>query len=774
MLLSFPIAMRFAALAAALLVLAACGGGGSSSGPASGSGVTTSAHPTTSGTTGSSGTGGTSGGQSTGTPGSGASSGSLTSSGATGSTSGSTSGGVVGPVYTPCTSPFEYVDGNCLAGDCTGLPYLTPCELDGGVGTCAAGACQELDLETDPNNCGGVGIACPTGDHCEFGYCYTPADGFVVCLSSVCPAGHVCVQDVGCLYDTCTGAPDDSVCQGATAQEVCCGGACVSVSTDAANCGGCGRACPSGSVCQAGACAVASCLLDAGVGAPCALDGGAGQCCGGTCVDTLSSLTSCGACGSICPTMVSEGCYGGTCFPECQAQTDCPGRVCIRGACLSATCGAGSQQSACALSRDHRAPHRGQLLWHRLHRPPEQSRQLRPVRALLRRRRLPRGPLRGLSSRHRLHPGEHRSGLLGAWRRGLLGHAGDLLWRCVHVLRQRQLRRVWARLSDDGWLCQSQLRSPVPAGQWGCHGVQHRSLPDRNGVRGHRHLVHPGHLHLGDRRRGLRRWRLPGESVAAAPAWTRPRIAELRQLRPVVPVRRGLHQRLLRGRLCCERLRGRRGLHRAGRVPADRLRPGRQRARVRLRVPIGSAAPLLGTCCNGNCVDPAQSPQNCGGCGFDCADGGTCLGGACYGAHPLGDCLESCAPGTYCSGSTCLPATCEAAGQVCPAEDGPPGICCETSMGLSCADLMNDPSNCGGCAVRCPSGQTCALGVCSGTPSPCNAPGLLGAYCNPALDATSICCPGAGCVDTASDSSNCGACGLGCPLGTSCSAGLCQ
>ena len=79
---------------------------------------------------------------------------------------------------------------------------------------------------------------------------------------------------------------------------------CVTARTDAANCGGCGNACPAGDVCTAGKC-VASTNCPHGLVA-----------CGNpeTCVDPLTNSSFCsssGTCGSACPS--EEGCAGGKC-----------------------------------------------------------------------------------------------------------------------------------------------------------------------------------------------------------------------------------------------------------------------------------------------------------------------------------------------------------------------------------------------------------------------------------------------------------------------------
>src|SRR5260221_2558003 len=85
-----------------------------------------------------------------------------------------------------------------------------------GVGTLAqcSGTCT--DLQSDYQNCGACGNACPIDKVCSHGACAT-------------------------------------VCGGGTAR---CGNNCVDLKADPNNCGGCNSKCPTGNVCNGSKCAL--------------------------------------------------------------------------------------------------------------------------------------------------------------------------------------------------------------------------------------------------------------------------------------------------------------------------------------------------------------------------------------------------------------------------------------------------------------------------------------------------------------------------------------
>ncbi|MBI5532129.1 MAG: hypothetical protein HY898_05420 [Deltaproteobacteria bacterium] len=104
-----------------------------------------------------------------------------------------------------------------------------------------------------------------------------------------------------------------------------CGGSCVSLASDPANCGACGHACASTDICSGGTC-VLNCV------------GGLSPC-SGVCVDLQADPWNCGTCGTTC--IGGTVCISGTCLCP-PGQTSCGG-VCVNLANDGANCGACSK-----------------------------------------------------------------------------------------------------------------------------------------------------------------------------------------------------------------------------------------------------------------------------------------------------------------------------------------------------------------------------------------------------------------------------------------------
>jgi hypothetical protein len=85
-----------------------------------------------------------------------------------------------------------------------------------------------------------------------------------------------------------------------------CFGVCVDLKTDPSNCGYCGEVCPSGQ-CDTGLC------FDVVGPAPAELGCPFGQAfCGGGCIDITADPANCGYCGLVCG--LNEQCIGGGCL----------------------------------------------------------------------------------------------------------------------------------------------------------------------------------------------------------------------------------------------------------------------------------------------------------------------------------------------------------------------------------------------------------------------------------------------------------------------------
>jgi len=183
-----------------------------------------------------------------------------------------------------CHSPCGETADRCLGGACS-------CGLNGACAagdTCCDGEC--VQVASDFDHCGGCGDACDAA----------AGDG---CTNSVCTCGGFAACDV-------------------TNGFRCCGAACLDVTLDELNCGGCDVACATGETCVSGDCLCGS-------GPACAVDQG---CCFGTCKYLLVDVTNCGGCGVTCAT--GETCVGGDCM--CGGGPACTfGQGCCNGSCVS-------------------------------------------------------------------------------------------------------------------------------------------------------------------------------------------------------------------------------------------------------------------------------------------------------------------------------------------------------------------------------------------------------------------------------------------------------
>jgi hypothetical protein len=141
-----------------------------------------------------------------------------------------------------------------------------------------------FDLRTDPQNCGGCGVACGESEVCGAGACVCAPTAF---------------EYDGRCYDPATSAMR------------LCDGVLVDANTDEAHCGSCERACGESESCRAGVCDCDANTL---------------RCGGAACLDRSSDPLHCGACGNVCGAgyrCVERACVCDASTTECPGDTGC-------------------------------------------------------------------------------------------------------------------------------------------------------------------------------------------------------------------------------------------------------------------------------------------------------------------------------------------------------------------------------------------------------------------------------------------------------------------
>jgi hypothetical protein len=230
----------------------------------------------------------------------------------------------------------------CTAGACVATMMCTMGQ------TSCGGVC--VDTQTDANNCGACGTTCAAGQACTAGMCRTP----MMCTAPQILCGSTCINVMTDVMNcgscgracasgqTCTAGACVGVTMCPTGQTSCGTGTsmiCADLQTDAANCGMCGRACTAMQTCAAGVCRTArpTCMTGQTDCTPMAATP--------TCVNTQTSATNCGACGTACPAMST--CVMGAC--TCATGSTLCGRTCVNTMTDAANCGACGR--ACPMGR---------------------------------------------------------------------------------------------------------------------------------------------------------------------------------------------------------------------------------------------------------------------------------------------------------------------------------------------------------------------------------------------------------------------------------------
>jgi hypothetical protein len=673
-----------------------------------------------------------------------------TSSGTSSGTGGATSAGGV------TCGPNAVWRGNvCALLDCADARLLAPCVLSSGVvGVCAEGNCQDFDPLTDPTNCGGYGVVCPSLSQCQGGICFDDNPARPCDDEGSCPAGMVqafiysCTAT--CVWPSCTDALKDRGCvlspdaggpgPGPEPQVgVCCGNACVSVYADPTNCGGCGRTCGADGICaisgdwepRLGTCIARPGCDTAPDNSPCPLGNQTGTCCGGTCRDLSADSENCGACGASCPD-------GSTCQPQSEfCESPDTGNL---GDCTQ--CPAGS---SCDWSVYHCATNSC------------------------------KGQRDGLAC---TQPGANESMQCCG---GVCIGLGSDSSNCGVCGLQCPADTACFR-----GLCLSTVSCDAGANDEACQ------LPDASveGICCGGQCINPFTDTTNCSGCGV----VCPEGVPCSQD-----CLLSTSCGPGSDLNLCSNNRQSYGTCCqgvCEPEGSNPCYAGVGSCPPD------------ANGDICTFGPefngfQIGVCCSGSCVLIDQDPDNCGGCGIRCASG-VCSGwsGLCLPAQPDNDCTNGCPTDTLCARGSCVDSFCQnpfyspsdANTDPCPAifpgaspfcglnygpffcaaADGNVGLCAPGWFGNGlCLDLANDPQNCGSFGVLCPSGQACQHGVCQGATTECG-PGRIGAFCNLSRGRTFACCPGVGCTDIFTDTANCGYCGAACAAGQSCDGGACQ
>ena len=256
-----------------------------------------------------------------------------------------------------CTGAFRNCDGNaangCEVNTNTNNNHCgacgDACTLANASASCSSGSCQlvscnagwgncdgndangcETNLNTSLANCGGCGDTCNfanASETCNAGTCTlgSCASGWGNCDGN---ASNGCESNLNTSLSHCGGC--GSTCALSNASETCTGGSCelvscnagrgncdgndangceVNTNTSLSHCGGCGSTCNlagASESCVSGSCTLGTC------------NAGRGNCDGndanGCEVNTNTSLTHCGGCGSTCNLAhASESCSSGSC-----------------------------------------------------------------------------------------------------------------------------------------------------------------------------------------------------------------------------------------------------------------------------------------------------------------------------------------------------------------------------------------------------------------------------------------------------------------------------